>query len=65
MTKFIARYKPRLVVHGHIHEYEGRKLEYTTPGGTRVINAYGYRIVELAPVLEKTGSRVESETVSI
>ena len=65
MTKFIAHFKPRLVVHGHIHEYEGRKLEYTTPEGTRVINAYGYRVVELAPASEKTGSRVESETVNI
>lgn len=46
ITRFIRRERPRLVVHGHIHEYEGRKVEYEE-GGTRVVNAYGYRVVEL------------------
>lgn len=45
---FMERRHPRLVVHGHIHEYEGKKLEYTDEAsGARVINAYGYRVVEL------------------
>nr|WP_245588510.1 metallophosphoesterase [Deinococcus pimensis] len=46
ITRFIARHHPRLVVHGHIHEYEGKKIEYSEDG-TRVVNAYGYRVVEL------------------
>jgi Icc-related predicted phosphoesterase len=46
MTRFALAQKPALLVHGHIHEYEGKKFE-TRLGSTRVINAYGYRIVEL------------------
>ncbi len=45
---FMDRRHPRLVVHGHIHEYEGKKLDYTDHGsGAQVMNAYGYRIVEI------------------
>ena len=48
ITQFIQRTKPSLLVHGHIHEYEGKKVEYIDPQtGTRVINAYGYRMVTL------------------
>ncbi|GGL95675.1 metallophosphoesterase family protein [Deinococcus aerophilus] len=48
LNRFMVRRRPALVVHGHIHEYEGRKLEYTDEAsGARVVNAYGYRIVEL------------------
>ncbi|HWG84554.1 MAG TPA: metallophosphoesterase [Deinococcales bacterium] len=44
---FDARYRPRLHVHGHVHNYEGRKVEYLSDTGTRVINAYGYNIIEV------------------
>ncbi len=48
ITHFMARRHPRLVVHGHIHEYEGRKPDYIDPAsGARVVNAYGYRLIEL------------------
>jgi hypothetical protein len=30
-----------------VHNYEGRLLEYLTPEGTRVVNAYGYHVVEM------------------
>jgi uncharacterized protein len=58
---FMARRRPRLVVHGHIHEYEGKKVSYTDQvTGAQVINAYGYHILELAPqeqrVLTKVGA---------
>ncbi|WP_216328129.1 metallophosphoesterase family protein [Deinococcus aestuarii] len=50
LSAFIARHRPRLVVHGHIHEYEGRREEYTdAQTGARVVNAYGYRVLELPP----------------
>lgn len=56
LSRFMARHPPRLVVHGHIHEYEGRKMEYTDPGsGARVVNAYGYRVLELSPRREPAG----------
>jgi uncharacterized protein len=45
---FMDRRHPKLVVHGHIHEYEGKKLDYKDESsGAEVMNAYGYRIVEL------------------
>jgi len=47
LSGFVRRHRPRLLVHGHIHEYEGKKVEYED-GGTRVVNAYGYRVIELA-----------------
>lgn len=58
---FMARRHPKLVIHGHIHEYEGKKVSYTDGAtGAQVINAYGYHILELAPqerqVLTKVGA---------
>ena len=48
IQKFMDRRRPKLVVHGHIHEYEGKKLDYKDESsGAEVMNAYGYRIVEL------------------
>lgn len=47
ITRFMHRRRPALVIHGHIHEYEGKKTEYVdAQSGTRVINAYGYRVIE-------------------
>jgi Icc-related predicted phosphoesterase len=48
ITRFLGRVAPPVLVHGHIHEYDGKKLEYTDEqSGTRVLNAYGYRVVDL------------------
>lgn len=48
ITRFMNARRPALVVHGHIHDYEGRKTEYTDPvSGARVVNAYGYRILDV------------------
>lgn len=47
LSRFLARRRPHWHVHGHIHEYEGKKEDYLDPQtGTRVINAYGYRLLE-------------------
>ncbi|GGR38732.1 metallophosphoesterase family protein [Deinococcus ruber] len=47
IQQFMERRHPKLVVHGHIHEYEGKKFEYTdTVSGARVVNAYGYHILD-------------------
>ena len=44
---FMQRRHPKLVVHGHIHDYEGKKFEYQDQAsGARVVNAYGYHILE-------------------
>jgi len=48
ISRFIRQRHPRLVVHGHIHEYEGKKLDYIDEeSGALVVNAYGYRLLEL------------------
>ncbi len=48
LNAFMRRTRPALVVHGHIHEYEGKKTEYLdADSGARVVNAYGYRILDL------------------
>lgn len=50
LSDFMRRRPPRLVVHGHVHEYEGRKPDYVDPeSGAQVVNAYGYRIIEWPP----------------
>lgn len=47
LTRFMRAQRPSLLVHGHIHEYEGKKLDYVDEEScTRVINAYGYRLIE-------------------
>ncbi len=46
-NKFIEKYKPRFLLHGHIHLYGSSKVWSTDAGDTKVINAYGYRILEL------------------
>jgi uncharacterized protein len=45
--EFLERHQPMLLVHGHVHAYEGKKIEYTTRSGTRVVNCYGYTLLEL------------------
>jgi uncharacterized protein len=56
--EFNARYRPALNVHGHVHAYEGKKVEYTTPEATRVVNAYGYKLIEIdLPVLTRDSRR--------
>lgn len=48
ITRFMARRRPRLVVHGHVHEYEGRKADYVDEAsGACVVNAYGYRVLDV------------------
>jgi uncharacterized protein len=53
---FLEKHKPPLMVHGHVHNYEGKKLEYTTSFGSRVVNAYGYTLLQLN-VPELVGAR--------
>ena len=48
IQRYMDRRRPKLVIHGHIHEYEGKKLDYQDESsGAEVMNAYGYRIIEL------------------
>jgi len=39
-------FKPRYLVHGHIHLYDAREKRATVFGDTTVLNAYGYQIID-------------------
>ena len=41
------RFRPRYLVHGHIHVYGPHEVTESVYQDTRVINAYGYRILEI------------------
>jgi len=41
------RWKPRLLLHGHVHPYGSHTQPDTTIGRTRVINVVGHRVLEL------------------
>lgn len=40
------RFRPRYLVHGHVHVYHPKQPIETVVGGTTVINAYGHRLLE-------------------
>lgn len=46
-NRFIGRFKPKYLIHGHIHTYGPEDNWMATVGKTKVINAYGYRIIEI------------------
>ncbi len=39
-------WKPRYLVHGHVHLYDARDSRVTTYGGTIVCNAYGHHLID-------------------
>ena len=57
----LTRYRPALMLHGHVHKQYGHfKREIEHPSGTRIVNASGYYLLEIAshqyPGRGKTGS---------
>jgi Icc-related predicted phosphoesterase len=45
----VNTFQPDYHIHGHIHVYRPDTVTETDLGKTRVINAYGYRMIELGP----------------
>lgn len=43
---FIDYFKPKLWIHGHIHLKSHFEMQETEYKGTKVINAYGYKVIE-------------------
>lgn len=44
----IKKYRPRYFIHGHIHrEFANSDARMTTLNETRIINAYGYHVLEI------------------
>lgn len=46
--RLLRRFRPLLMIHGHQHVYDRNRITETLYESTRVINTYGYRIIELA-----------------
>jgi len=44
--KILKYFKPKLWIHGHIHLVSHMDTQETTIGNTRIVNAYGYKIIE-------------------
>lgn len=47
--RFMQIFKPRYLLHGHIHIYRGDTITRTQYLNTEVINVYPYRIMDLEP----------------
>jgi uncharacterized protein len=45
--RFLDRYRPRYMLHGHIHLYNRNARHITRYGETEVINVYPYRVLEI------------------
>jgi Icc-related predicted phosphoesterase len=47
-NRFITRFRPRYLLHGHSHLYRRDAVTRTQVGSTTVINVYPYRVIDLA-----------------
>lgn len=47
LRAFVDRYQPNYLIHGHQHIYDSRTTRETLRGHTLIINAYGYRFINL------------------
>lgn len=53
-NKVMSRYKPSYMLHGHVHANYGRiQTEYEHPSGTHIVNAYGFKIIDLPDLPDK------------
>ena len=43
----IDHYHPRYLIHGHQHVYDSRTVTQTLRGRTLVVNAFGYKIIDI------------------
>ncbi len=53
--KLLRACRPTLMIHGHTHVYNRSNVTETDFGATRIINTYGYRVLELAPQWDTGG----------
>jgi Icc-related predicted phosphoesterase len=47
-NRFIARFRPRYLLHGHTHIWRRDTIVTTMVGGTTVLNVCPYRVIEVA-----------------
>ncbi len=46
-VRFIDRFRPDYMIHGHVHIYDPRSVTQTLRGKTLIANAYGYKILTM------------------
>ena len=46
-NRFIARFRPRYLLHGHSHVYRRDSITSTQVGPTTIINVYPFRLIEV------------------
>ncbi len=44
---FVDHYQPRYLIHGHVHIYDNREPSESQRGSTKIVNTYGYRILDI------------------
>ena len=54
-NRFLNKYKPAYMVHGHIHLYDLNEPRISTYNKTVVVNAYGHYVIDL-PYVENSGA---------
>ena len=58
----LNRFRPLLMLHGHQHVYNRMAITETDYGNTRIVNTYGYRVIELAQEPDNRGWRLVSSS---
>jgi Icc-related predicted phosphoesterase len=58
----LRAFRPLLMIHGHQHVYNRNQTTETYYEGTRIINSYGYRVIELAPRQNGSGWELVSSS---
>lgn len=46
LRRFIERFRPRYLIHGHVHVYSPNEIIESVYCETTVVNTYGYRVLE-------------------
>jgi Icc-related predicted phosphoesterase len=59
--KFMDAYQPRYLIHGHKHVYDPNEITETLYNKTRVINTYGYKVIEIEKTQNSDGSREDDK----
>jgi hypothetical protein len=58
---FMDRYRPRYLLHGHMHVYTPNVVTETQYRDTQVLNAYRYRVIEVDPAALSAGASAKSQ----
>jgi Icc-related predicted phosphoesterase len=55
---FMDRFKPQLLLHGHIHEWRRDQITRSSVGGTKVIGVFPVTVVEYEPAVSAVSGSV-------